>query len=236
MSWNSQPPMQLEKIVMRNAKIFIFFVTLLAMFGCGSVTPDSNNDGGPLLGGKDPEGGSTGADRGGAGGMMITDTGGASGSTEIGTGGNGGASSSSDGGIDTITAITGLTGTYYAGPRQAAYMTRIDATVNFDPAPVNLDPEEVSWTGEIQTDNTLAVEIQGNDDDQVSLTINGMTTPVGELGLTGIGSNTFTFGGWQKITIDIVHTNTSEPFEAILMWQVSAGSVYPVPTQALRPE
>jgi hypothetical protein len=164
--------------------------------------------------------------------------------SSLGTGGSGGEGSSpgtggqatADAGTDAV-SITGLTGSYFASARGAAYITRIDPTVDFDPGPANFEPEEVTWTGEINTDNTAAVEIQGNDTDIVSMTIQGQATTPGSTGLTGLPSTIATFGGWQTISVDIKRSDMTSPFKAILIRQLTGTTtIAPVPTEALRPE
>ena len=224
------------------------------VIGCGNVTTITPDGGEPMsTGGQAGEtvklpgtGGQAGqGSQGGQGGEASSPgTGGttvSTGGTTVSTGGTGGSSgtggtTTTDGGTDAV-SITGLTGSYFASARGAAYITRIDTTVDFDPGPANFEPEEVTWTGEIETDNTIAIEIQANDTDTVSLTIGGQTTPVGATGLTGLSTNggLATFGGWQQITIDIKRDMTL-PFKAILERQIVSGTPLTlVPTEVLLP-
>ncbi len=222
------------------------------IFGCGNVTAISPDGGDQKsTGGQGGEtvklpgtGGQGGASSLGTGGTTVS-TGGSTatdGATSNGgQGGEGntpgtGGQSTTDAGTDAI-SITGLTGNYFASARGAAYITRIDVTVDFDPGPANFEPEEVIWTGEIETDNTIAILIQANDTDTVSLSIGGQTTPAGATGLTGLSTNggLATFGGWQTISIDIKRDMTM-PFKAILERQIVSGTPLTlVPTEVLLP-
>jgi hypothetical protein len=98
-------------------------------------------------------------------------------------------------------------------------MTRIDPVVDFDPGPSNLQPEEVIWTGEVFVDGTQAVEIEANDDDQVSLTIGGQSQGAGELGVTGVRTDLVNLTGWQPLRVDIIRTDLSMAFKAVLVRQ-----------------
>jgi hypothetical protein len=148
---------------------------------------------------------------------------------------------SSDAGASFDAGITGLLGSYYASARAAAFMTCIDPVIDFDPGRSDLQPEEVSWTGEIFVDGTQAVEIEANDDDQVSPTIGGQSTGAGAMGLTGVRTDLANLTGWQPLTVDIVRTDHSMPFKAILIRQQlpadgAPSPVEPAPTEVLKPE
>jgi hypothetical protein len=148
---------------------------------------------------------------------------------------------SGDTGTHVDAGVTGLLGSYYASPRGDAYMTRIDPVVDFDPGPSNLQPEEVIWMGEMLVDGTQAVEIEANDDDQVSLTIGGQSAGAGALGLTGVRTDLANLSGWQPLTVEIVRTDYSMSFKAVLIRQQlpadgAPSPVEPAPTEVLKPE
>lgn len=208
--------------------LMMVLATVTVPVACGNVTAlSANTDGGP-----DASHGTSRSGEGGGGGKGASA--GAGGLGIVGAGG----SPAIDAG-----AANGLLGKYFTSDQGGtAYMTRVDATIDFSGGPSGLEPAEVTWTGEIDLDGTASIEFSANPSDQLSMSITNQVYATG--GAIGMGQITGTIStlvrGWAMISVDIKRTDLTSSFKAVLSRQLSSdGSTIPfivVPTDVLKPD